>query len=217
MESAPRPERIFIHSKETLSAPMKEVAFYAPEDDASFDSIQLETGDVIGFVMSHREAGAYLRRAKWQKVPYEIFRFGHVALVTPERTLLSVCMGEPVTAHLTLDSLRSQSWFVFRPPAGAVHPGRLAEFVTRVTEKASSKKAYDLTAASGLWNANPFPESLEEMSSKYTCSTLIIAALNYSGYRVDAVHRGGVLDIVTPRQVIDSYGIVVRLSEQAPW
>lgn len=45
---------------------------------------EIKNGDVIAFYMSHREAAKYLKKAKLQKAPYDLFRHGHLALVVPD-------------------------------------------------------------------------------------------------------------------------------------
>lgn len=180
---------------------------------------KLQAGDVIGFVMSHRDACRHLFRLKIQKIPYELFRFGHVAVIVPspngiaeasDLRLLSIAMRHAVNTDHQLESLRDQSWFAFRPPAGSVDVERLHEFTKTACHRASdSKKAYDYTGALGLWNTPSHPTTLDEIADEYTCATLIVAALHYSGYRLDAVHRRGKFDMVSPGQVISSSGTAV--------
>ena len=107
--------------------------------------------------------------------------------------------------HTTdLDWLRKQSWTIFRPSA-PVDPERLREFARVSCERgADSRKAYDYSGALGFKNVTTTPDTLEEIPDEFTCVTLIQAALHYAGHPTRSIHRNGILDIVTPAQVIHS-------------
>jgi hypothetical protein len=175
----------------------------------------IQPGDVIAFTMSHKEAWQYLRKGKIQKIPYELFRYGHVALVVPdpggssELRLLQVAMKQAVTASDRLDYLNDKTWEIHRPPTGVVDLNRLEEFTCQVTKNASDPtRAYDYVSVSG-WSNSPWqPEEKGDIGERFSCATLIVAALHYAGFELDAVHRGGRFDLVTPRQVIESHGTV---------
>lgn len=203
---------------------MEHVLEYNRDRPETFDRIsgQIVPGDVIGLVMSHEEAWSHLRKKRIQKIPYELFRYGHVALAVPDPSLptgsqttpsnirfLNVAMKHSVGCEEAIDWLRDQSWAVYRPPSGSVDTEKLREFTRTVCNRASDpQEAYDYSGALGLFNAPSFPEKNEEIGEEYTCATLIVAGLHYSGYHLDAIHRGGILDIVTPRQVLESSGVV---------
>ncbi len=173
---------------------------------------QLHPGDVIAFHMSHAEAWDYLKHGNIQKVPYELFSYGHIALVVPNPhgdglRLLQLAMKQAANAKEGLDYLNDKSWIVYRPPVGFVDVKRLHQFTQRVVQTASDpKSAYDYAGILGLRNAPWQPETLEQVGTTYSCATLVVAGLHYSGFQLDAVHRNGVSDIVTPRQVVESYG-----------
>jgi hypothetical protein len=179
---------------------------------------KLQPGDVIAFHMSHAEVWQYLKQGKIQKLPYELFSYGHIALVVPNPQgsglrLLQLAMKQAVNAKERLDYLNDKSWVVYRPPAGSVDVKRLQQFTKRVIQTASDPHtAYDYAGILGLRNAPWQPDSLEQLGSKYSCATLVVAGLHYSGYQLSAVHRGGLCDIVTPRQVVESYGMKVTPS-----
>ncbi len=176
----------------------------------------LQPGDVVAFHMSHREAWKHLSRGRIQKIPYELFRFGHLALVVEnparpagsgDRRLLQVAMRQAVDAGEGLAALDGRSWIAFRPGGGEVDRGRLHEFARIAVERASDRrKAYDYSGALGVVNAPWRPEKPGGIGDEFTCATLVVAALHYSGFELAAVHRGGLVDIVTPRQVVDSRG-----------
>lgn len=173
---------------------------------------KLKPGDVVAFHMSHAEAWGYLKHGRIQKVPYELFSYGHIALVVPNPDgdglrLLQLAMKQAANAKEGLDYLNDKSWIVYRPPAGSVDVKRLRQFTRRVVETASDPKtAYDYAGIVGLHNAPWQPETLEQVGTRYSCATLVVAGLHYSGFQLDAVHRNGMSDIVTPRQVVESYG-----------
>lgn len=178
------------------------------------DSIR--PGDVIAFHMSHGDAWGHLRKGNIQKIPYELFRYGHIALVVPdpqvpalpaERRLLQIAMKQAANATDGIDYLNEKSWHVYRPPAGSVDVVKLHDFTRQVTVTAGDpKKAYDYPGILGLRNAPCEPSSPEEIGDKFSCATLVVAGLHYAGYPLDALHRGGRFDLVTPRQVVESGG-----------
>lgn len=172
----------------------------------------LRPGDVIAFHMSHREAWSHLRKGAIQKIPYDLFRYGHVALIVPDpgRTvasydlrLLQIAMKQAANADDTTDYLVGKHWVAYRP-AGTLDVARLHEFSRRVVVTAGDPKhAYDYAGVLGLRNRPYEPDFISEIGAKFSCATLILAGLHYSGCSLDAVHRRGWFDIVTPRQVVD--------------
>lgn len=217
-ERSPSPWVLSLSTKREDWSPLEVVAGHSRLAGAVQQDVidGLRPGDVIAFHMSHREAWKHLSRGRIQKIPYDLFRFGHLALVVEdparpagagERRLLQVAMKQPVDAGEELDSLDDRSWIAFRPGGGEVDRGRLHEFVRVAVARASDRrKAYDYSGALGIINAPWRPERLEEIGDEFTCATLVVAALHYSGFELAAVHRGGLVDIVTPRQVVDSRG-----------
>lgn len=163
----------------------------------------VRAGDVVAFHMSHAEARAYLRRGTIQKLPYELFRYGHVALVVPsdgEWRLLQIAMGQKADMSSGPEYLKDKSWSLFRPRAGDIDLGRLRAFCQIVTDEKAA--AYDMTATLGLRNRGLEPDEGYKISPRYTCATLVIAALHYAGYPLRVTRCGGVMDIITPGQVV---------------
>lgn len=196
------------HLKRNTAA-FREVLRYQPGDDLSKATRKLKIGDVVAFHMSHREATAHLRQGTIQKIPYELFSFGHLALVVPppeaqprDLRLFQLSMSEAANVDQGFDFLENQSWVLYRPTSNLDHD-RLNEFVSVALKRASvPKEAYDFTGVFGIHNRSTTPDQPSEIASEYTCATLIQAALHYSGHPTRGVHRGGILDIVTPGQVI---------------
>jgi len=173
---------------------------------------QIKNGDVIAFYMSHKEAGEYLKKAKVQKVPYELFRYGHLGIVVPDpdnpnkKKLLQLAMKQVANIDDDLSYLDDKNWVVYRP--ASIDEKKLSEFTQSALSKSKLKKAYDYSGAFGIKNAKHKPTKESEIAKEYTCCTIVVAALYYSGYELHSTHRGGILDIITPRQVVESWGAV---------
>lgn len=171
---------------------------------------QVRPGDLIAFHMSHAEAIAWLKKRTIRKIPYELFRYGHLALVTPDSSqgtwkLLQIALGQTANANDGQEYLRDKSWILFRPQAGEVDLKRLEEFTRTVTGKTTRPPAkYDFYAVLGLCNRGLKPTQPAEIANAFSCTTLVIAAYHYAGYPLHAVHRKGVLDMVTPHQVVEA-------------
>ena len=210
------PFRLMEEPPESEGEPMALVLEHDQKDGVPSQRLldSIRPGDVIAFHMSHADAWGYLRKGTIQKIPYELFRYGHIALVVPdpldarlpaEPRLLQIAMKQAANATEGLDYLNDKSWHVYRPPAGSVDVAKLHEFTRRVTVTAGDpKKAYDYKGILAIDNAPCEPASLAEIGDKYSCATLVVAGLHYSGYPLDALHRGGRFDLVTPRQVVES-------------
>lgn len=179
----------------------------------AFAIAKIRQGDVIAFQMSHAEAWSHLRRGGIQKLPYDVLRYGHMALVVPDPQqaqvssdlrLLQLAMKQAANADSTTDYLKGKHWVVFRAEDD-LDRVKLHEFSRRVLVTAGDpKNAYDYGAVFGIRNKPYAPKSVSEIGDKFTCVTLVVAGLHYSGCPLNAVHRNGWFDIVTPRQVVES-------------
>ena len=171
------------------------------------DKSRIKTGDVIAFHMSKKEAMAYLKKGKIQKLPYQLFNYGHLALVVEgeeEKKLLQLAMKQAANIDDGLEYLDDKQWTVFRPTSD-LNEERLGEFVSlSLTKLSDPKKAYDYTGVLGVHNRTTTPETPKEIANEYTCVTLIQAALHYAGHPTRSIHRKGFLDIVTPAQLLES-------------
>jgi hypothetical protein len=167
----------------------------------------IRIGDVIAFHMPHQEAWKHLRKGKIQKIPYELFSHGHLALVVDhhgEKRLLQLAMKQAANVDDDFTYLHDKNWTLYRPTS-EIDEARLDQFVITALAKLSHpKKAYDYTGALGLHNRSTTPETIEDIAPEYTCATLIQAALHYGGHPTRSTFRKGILDIVTPAQVIHS-------------
>ena len=87
-----------------------------------------------------------MKKGKIQKVPYQLFTYGHLALVVEhegERRLLQLAMKQSANVDDGLDYLDDKQWVVFRPTSD-IDEKRLDEFVSlSLTKLSNPKKAYD--------------------------------------------------------------------------
>ncbi len=177
---------------------------FTPGDTLPSD---IRVGDVIAFHMSHKDAWSHLKKGKIQKIPYELFSHGHLALVLDhhgDKRLLQLAMKQAANVDDNFSYLTDKDWTLYRPTR-EIDQARLNEFVTHALVKVSHpKKAYDYSGALGLHNRPTTPETLDDIAHEYTCVTLIQAALHYAGHPTHSTHRKGILDIITPAQVIHS-------------
>jgi predicted DCC family thiol-disulfide oxidoreductase YuxK len=182
------------------------------KSDAAFIEVmnprnKIQAGDIVAFQMPKKEAMARVRKGEMQKLPYGIFTYGHLALIVEkegEMRLLQLAMKQAANIDSGLDFLSDKKWKLFRPTA-PVDKARLAEFVETVLANASNpKRAYDYSGVIGLRNRSTTPDSPDEIACEYTCVTLVQAALHYAGHPTRSIHRHGILDIVTPAQLINS-------------
>lgn len=210
MEKAPSSRKI--EKKTNTSIYQLEcVQHHSSNSGSTPDTSKLELGDIIAFYMPHKEARKYLRKGKIQKVPYELFSYGHLATVirdpqSGELRLLQVAMKQRCNIDSDLSYLNDKSWQAFRPPSGSINPYRLEQFVTQLCHHSNGAPKYDYTATFGFSNGHIYPESLTEIKSSYTCTTLSVAALHYAGFSLYPLQRGGIADVLTPRQVITAWG-----------
>lgn len=171
------------------------------------DKSLIQTGDVVAFHMTKKEARAHLKKGHIQKLPYQLFRYGHLALIVEgngEKKLLQLAMKQAANIDDGLEYLDDKQWTIFRPTSD-LNEDRLQEFVSlSLTKLSNPKKAYDYSGVLGVHNRNTTPNTPGEIDKEYTCVTLIQAALHYAGHPTRSIHRKGFLDIVTPAQLIES-------------
>jgi hypothetical protein len=118
------------------------------------------------------------------------------------------------TAREEFWMLEDQRWDIFRlNKSERINTKRLDEFVKLSIEKAGKWNGYDFTGIFGVWNSNTKPASPGKIGKEYICSTVVVAALYYAGVELDAVKRGGIADIVTPKQVLMSKGCIVDIPD----
>ena len=48
-----------------------------------YERSSIRSGDVIAFRMSHHESWEFLKKGRIQKLPYDLFQYGHLAMVVP--------------------------------------------------------------------------------------------------------------------------------------
>ena len=113
-----------------------------------------------------------------------------------------------------IDTLADHSWDAYRLDKwNRVDKGRFYEFIDLCIDKAGNWAGYDFTGMFGLWNAGIEPHHPDEIGNDYICSTVVVAALHYAGLKLDAVNRDGLLDLISPAQVVKSQGRFVPIPD----
>jgi hypothetical protein len=191
------------------------LSYDAKSDDASFDPAEeeLREGDLIAYRMTFWDAYRDILTLKFNKLPYRLFKYGHLALVVqdPESPsqlrLFSSDSFRGVNVKDDLGSLKDFDFDVYRPNDWKrVDRSRLNEFVAAVVSKAGKWSGYDFLGMFGMNNSSMRPQDAQMIGRDFTCSTVVVSALFYAGLDLDAIRREGFLDIVTPQQVVESRG-----------
>lgn len=180
----------------------------------------LREGDVIAYWMKKNEASSAVGKGQLNKIGYRMLSYGHLAILVKDpndpgklRLFSSQSFQGPNTNE-DIDTLIEHSWDAYRLDRwDRIDTGRLHEFVRLSKAKAGNLTGYDFSGMFGLWNSNLEPDRPEAIGRDYICSTIVVAALYYSGLKLDAVQRMGMLDLVSPRQVVDSRGCIVPLPD----
>ncbi len=174
---------------------------------------QLREGDVIAYRMRKWQARKKILKGDLSKISYRLLKYGHLAIVIADpdnpkklRVFSSESFKGP-NIRENIMSLATHDWDCYRLDKwGQVDISRLHEFVKISREKAGKWYGYDFSGMFGLWNSNLQPDSPRNIGHDYICSTVVLAALYYSGLELDAYQRHGIADIVTPYQVVQSRG-----------
>jgi hypothetical protein len=178
----------------------------------------LQEGDVLAFRLDRWEADRDILCGNLNHVPYRICQYGHLAILVkdpanPKNLVIFSSQGfkGPNIAD-GLDTLKDLRWDVYRlNQAKRIDFSRLDEFVAIARAKGERWDGYDFVGMFGLWNSELHPDKPEKVGQQYICSTVVLAALHYAGVALDADHRKGIADVVTPFQVVSSKGQIIPL------
>ncbi len=193
-----------------------QIASYDP-DNAS-ESLEetlskLHEGDVIAYRLGPWEARRKIVTGDLAKIGYRLFKYGHLAIVVHDPDdaaalrLFSSQSFRGANIREGLDSLQGHRFDVYRlEHAERIDGRRLAEFVRVAREKGGNVFGYDFVGMFGLWNSRLKPGNPEEVGNSYICSTVVATALYYAGVDMNVSSRRGMLDIVTPLQVVEGRG-----------
>lgn len=180
----------------------------------------LREGDVIAYRMDKWKARKELLKGKLNLIGYRLYKYGHLAIVVNDEKngsqprLFSSQSFKGANTEEALDTLATHSFDVYRLDKWErVNTPRLHEFVRISREKTGKWYGYDFSGMFGLWNSNLSPEKPNDVGHDYICSTVVLTALYYSGLELDANRRDGLLDLITPAQVVDSAGRFIPLPE----
>ena len=219
-------ERPNPHGPSTTAAPADRVRFekflsYDPQQKRNFSAIiaNLREGDVIAYRMRRNEARVKVVTGHVNILGYDLLKYGHLAIVVnyPQRPngpitprLFSSESFIGPNTHEGIDTLKDHEWDAYRLDQwDRVDLARFHEFIGLVEKKAGRWYGYDFSGMFGLWNSNLRPNSPDNIGHDYICSTIVLAALYYSGVQLDAVRNNGYLDICTPLQVVSSPGRII--------
>jgi len=182
--------------------------------DEGFPAVMqsLREGDVIAYRMTTKESRGDIARGRLNSVGYRLLDYGHLAILTQVegseylRLLSSQSFKGPNTEE-DVYTLKDHSFDVYRLNRwDKVDLDRFHEFVQKSQEKAGNWIGYDFSGMFGVWNSNLRPKEAKAIGHDYICSTIVAAALYYSGADMKVSGRAGWLDLVSPRQVVMSHG-----------
>ncbi|HEX5790114.1 MAG TPA: hypothetical protein VFY13_03125, partial [Luteolibacter sp.] len=190
--SAHGPSREADPADRTRFLPLTSYDLGHPETFATHKAM-LREGDVIAYWMKKKEASQAVSKGDLNKVGYGVLSYGHLAIVAadpadPKRLVLfsSQSFKGPNTEE-GIDTLAAHSWDAYRLDQwDRVDKARFHEFISLSKQKAGNWKGYDFSGMFGLWNSNLQPDSPEAIGHDYICSTIVVAALHYSGLKLDA-------------------------------
>ena len=198
------------------------VCSFDQQEPATFKSRKkdLREGDLVAYWMKKKEATHAVSRGQLSKVGYGMLSHGHLAIVVKDpknrgklRLFSSQSFKGP-NIDEDIDTLADHSWDAYRLDKwNRVDKGRFYEFVDLSIDKAGKWYGYDFTGMFGFWNAGIEPNHPDEIGHDYICSTVVVAALHYAGLKLDAVNRDGLLDLISPAQVVKSEGRIVPIPE----
>lgn len=200
------------------------LAYDEKQDAARFREIraELREGDLIAYYMDKWDARKEIARGRLNTIGYRLLKYGHLGIVVADaddpkklRLFSSQSFKGPNTEE-DIDTLEHHSWHVYRLDKWErVSRPRLHAFVKQAHAAAGRWTGYDFSGMFGLWNSNLKPESAQKIGHDYICSTVVVAALHYAGLDLDAVHRKGLGDLVSPQQVVSSPGRIIPLPQAA--
>jgi hypothetical protein len=180
----------------------------------------LREGDLVAYWMKKGEARKAIFRGNFNSIGYRLLSYGHLAIVVkdPENPnklrLFSSQSFKGANIREDIDTLKDHSWDSYRLDQwNRVDKKRLYEFVNVAQSKAGHWAGYDFSGMFALWNSNLKPSHSHKVGHDYICSTVVVAALYYSGLELDAVQSEGLLDLVSPKQVVTSNGRIIKLPE----
>jgi hypothetical protein len=182
-------------------------------------SPKLREGDLVAYRMKRHEAALEVAKGKLNTVGYQLLDYGHLAIVvktaqSDELRLFSSQSFKGPNVEEGIETLATHSFDVYRLDKwDVVDKARLYEFIDLAQEKAGKWYGYDFSGMFGLWNSNLKPNQPDDIGHDYICSTIVLACLYYAGVELDAAKRNGVLDLVSPKQVIASQGRIIHPPE----
>ncbi len=198
------------------------IASFDQEEPGSFSERKerLREGDLIAYWMKTSESRKAVLKGDVNKIGYRLLDYGHLAMLVkdpknPNRLLLLSSQSfKGANSKEDIETLKDHSWDAYRLDQWKrIDQARLQEFIKHANSKAGHWAGYDFSGMFAMWNSNLKPDHLDKVGRDYICSTIVVAALYYSGLELDAVQRKGLLDLVSPKQVVTSKGRIIDLPE----
>jgi hypothetical protein len=122
----------------------------------------------------------------------------HIAIVFSKELLVLTADSERgVYIDSLVNIIQGRNFWVFEFPPGLLDIPRLVEFANRA--QFLGRLSYRWMAIIGL-NPDVTPNTLQDVSDGYTCSTVVAAALHFAGLSLDRAYSG----IITPGDIIFS-------------
>ncbi|MFN4872339.1 MAG: hypothetical protein ACK5JP_00860 [Akkermansiaceae bacterium] len=199
--------------------------FVTSSDEAEPEAFEarkatLREGDLVAYWMKKGEARSAIFKGHFNSIGYRLLSYGHLAIVVKDPQnkgklrLFSSQSFKGVNIREDIDTLKDHSWDSYRLDQWQrVDKNRLYEFVEVAQSKAGHWAGYDFSGMFALWNSNLKPSHSHKIGHDYICSTVVVATLYYSGLELDAVQREGLLDLVSPKQVVTSKGRIIALPD----
>ncbi|MCJ8332459.1 MAG: hypothetical protein MJH11_21060 [Lentisphaeria bacterium] len=173
----------------------------------------IQEGDVLAYYLHKWFARKKIVLGQLNKAGYRILKYGHLAIVVKDPSdakKLKIFSAQAFKGPNTdddLSSLKSHAFHLYRlDKHKQLNFSKIDEFVVHCQKKAKKWYGYDFSGMFGLWNSKLDPKKPEDIGHDYICSTVVLAAFQYSGLKLNAVHRKGFLDLITPNQVLLSQG-----------
>lgn len=192
------------------------------EGEGDFAQVRrrLQEGDLVAYRMGKIESALSVSKGHLNSLGYQILDYGHLAIVVQENgssgglALFSSQSFVGANTKEGVDTLEYHSFDVYRLDQwDQVSKSRFYEFVQLAKKKTGKWYGYDFSGMFGLWNSNLKPDDPKSIGHDYICSTVVLASLYYAGIELDAAQRGGILDLVTPKQVVASRGRIIEVPD----
>ena len=185
------------------------------EGDGRYAQIlgQIREGDLIAFKMTGRQMKEKMLRGNLRPILYKVLYYGHLAILVrdpahPDRLSLLTSSGRRgANTRDGTAELEHKSFDVYRISSNKkLDVNRLREFAVIASGKSNMWSFGNFVSFFGIWTHNLEPETPDGVGDDYVCSTVVAAALHYSGLDLDDFDDNEFFEIVSPMRVLRSRG-----------